>query len=242
MLRFIIRLDDACPTMNKVGWDRIEKILDKYNVKPIVGVIPENRDKLFRWEKDSKFWDKVKTWQCKGWTIAQHGYNHVYHVKNGIRSEFVGLNYEEQYMKINEGYKVLMERGINPVCFFAPAHTFDEITIDVCRDIGKFQFISDGYAMYPYKEKDMLFIPSIFDTAHKFLPFGIYTFILHPNFTTDKEFKHFEQFIQRNLKYFKPVNEVLESVNCERNRNLIEFLIQPSMNILRNIRKKIKGI
>ena len=41
---YCLRLDDACPQMNAEKWARIERILDKYKVKPIVGVIPENRD------------------------------------------------------------------------------------------------------------------------------------------------------------------------------------------------------
>lgn len=242
MLRFIIRLDDACPTMNINGWNRIEKILDKYNIKPIVGVIPDNRDILFDWNLDSNFWNKVKMWQNKGWVIAQHGFNHVYHIKDGIHSEFVGLSYEEQFKKINEGYKFLQKRGINPTCFFAPAHTFDDTTIKVCKDTQYFTFISDGYALYPYKELGMLFVPSIFDTAHKILPFGVYTFILHPNFTTDKEFQHFEKFIQNNLKYFKSVEETLHIVNKERKRNIIELMIQPSISFLRKIRKIVKKV
>ena len=43
-VEYCIRLDDACPQMNAEKWARIERILDKYKVRPIVGVIPENRD------------------------------------------------------------------------------------------------------------------------------------------------------------------------------------------------------
>ena len=35
MLKYIIRLDDACPNMKKDNWERVEKLLDKYNIKPI---------------------------------------------------------------------------------------------------------------------------------------------------------------------------------------------------------------
>ena len=44
---YCLRLDDACPQMNTEKWARIERILDKYKVRPIVGVIPENRDPDF---------------------------------------------------------------------------------------------------------------------------------------------------------------------------------------------------
>lgn len=32
MLKYIIRLDDACPNMKKDNWERVEKLLDKYNI------------------------------------------------------------------------------------------------------------------------------------------------------------------------------------------------------------------
>ena len=29
---YLVRLDDACPQMNRLRWQRIENILDKYDV------------------------------------------------------------------------------------------------------------------------------------------------------------------------------------------------------------------
>ena len=31
MSHYVIRLDDACPTMNHANWNRMECLLDKYN-------------------------------------------------------------------------------------------------------------------------------------------------------------------------------------------------------------------
>ena len=45
MQKYIVRLDDACPTMDRKKWNRFFDILDKYNIKPIVAVIPNNEDK-----------------------------------------------------------------------------------------------------------------------------------------------------------------------------------------------------
>ena len=54
---YLIRLDDACPTMNRRKWQRIEDILDRYGVKPMVGVIPANADpKQIIDEPDRHFW------------------------------------------------------------------------------------------------------------------------------------------------------------------------------------------
>ncbi len=70
MIRYIIRLDDASEIMNVSTWERIEELLDNYNIKPIVGIIPNNKDtllnKMFKNQKDAKFWDKARKWQDKG--------------------------------------------------------------------------------------------------------------------------------------------------------------------------------
>lgn len=243
MLCFLIRLDDATPKMNKEGWRKVEDMLDKYGIKPIVGIIPDSQDSLFIWDEDPTFWTQtVKGWQKKGWTIAQHGYHHIYRdCGNNIRSEFVGLSYCEQMDIIRKGYASLKDHDVEPECFFAPAHTFDQTTVDVCRDSGYFKFISDGYGFFPYCEQNMLFIPSIFDTAHKILPFGVYTFILHPSFTTDKELEHFDRFISRNQAQFMSVQKLLEGVNPTRQRNVVEKGIQPTMKTVRKIRTVIRG-
>ena len=60
-------------------WKRIESILNKYKIKPIVGVIPENRDPDFVTAADGNFLGKACEWQKKGWTIALHGLHHELH-------------------------------------------------------------------------------------------------------------------------------------------------------------------
>lgn len=47
--KYIFRLDDICPNMNWDNFYRLEEIFDKYDVKPVVGVIPNN---------NSTFWVK----------------------------------------------------------------------------------------------------------------------------------------------------------------------------------------
>lgn len=219
-------------------------MLDRYGVKPIVGVIPDCQDELFVWEEDPNFWtDTVQRWKDKQWTIAQHGYHHVYHdCGQGKHSEYIGLNYAAQRKLIDDGYCALVAHDCKPSCFFAPGHSFDEITVAACRDSGYFDFISDGYALYPYIEQDMLFFPSIFDTAHKMLPFGIYTFIIHPSFTSEAEINYLSKFIEKNQKLFVPVPEILKEVNQNRKRTVLEKMIQPSITAIRRMRKIVKKV
>jgi hypothetical protein len=88
----------------------------------------------------------------------------------------------------------------------------------------------------------MLFVPSIFDTAHKILPFGVYTFILHPSFTTGKELEHFDAFIRQNQMQFKSVQQLLEVVKPLRKRNVLEKAIQPAIKAARKLRNVIRGL
>ena len=78
MARYLLRLDDACPTMDAARWQTIEDLFDLHAIKPLVAVVPDNRDpNLEKDTPDPAFWDKVRRWQHKGWTIALHGYQHV---------------------------------------------------------------------------------------------------------------------------------------------------------------------
>ena len=87
--KYLIRLDDACSTMDKAKWCRMEDLLDEFGVKPMVGVIPDCQDdKLKIICEDAKFWEDVLKWQRKGWSIAMHGYNHCYISDKGMQ----GLN------------------------------------------------------------------------------------------------------------------------------------------------------
>ena len=98
----LIRFDDICPTMNWSEWKRAITILDRYNVKPLIGVIPQCQDnELMIDEARNDFWNYIKELQCKGYTVAMHGFLHKYDTNtHGIvnitpHSEFAGHTYEE---------------------------------------------------------------------------------------------------------------------------------------------------
>lgn len=63
MNKYLIRLDDACPTMDAKKWQRIEDLLDAYGVRPMVGIIPYNEDPETSPDPyDERFWDKARNW------------------------------------------------------------------------------------------------------------------------------------------------------------------------------------
>ena len=108
MKTLLLRLDDACPKRDVEKWDRIEVLLDKYGVKPLVGIIPNCKDPAFEsYSIDKEFWTKrVPEWDKKDWAFAMHGYEHVFNTNEGginpvnSRSEYAGLSFEEQSIKI----------------------------------------------------------------------------------------------------------------------------------------------
>ena len=63
---YLIRLDDACPTMDSERWTYMESLLDKYEIKPMVGIVPDNQDNNLKIEKkDCDFWRKAQKWEKK---------------------------------------------------------------------------------------------------------------------------------------------------------------------------------
>ena len=100
---YIMRLDDACPRLDTDRWERLEALLDKYGVRPLVGVIPDCQDtSMDRYPENPLFWQRVDRWKNKGWCIAMHGCTHVYSTDCGgvnlvnHRSEFAGEPLEVQ--------------------------------------------------------------------------------------------------------------------------------------------------
>ena len=221
MSKYIMRLDDACEKRDVAKWNRMEELLDRYEVKPLVGVIPHCEDpEMKEYPVDEHFWDCVKCWQKKDWTIAMHGYNHVYVTKCGginpvnARSEFAGLPIEEQKDKIKKGVLIMREHGINPKVFFAPSHTFDENTLVALKEESDIRIISDTIAMAPYSKYGFTFVPQQSGRVRK-LPLSMVTFCYHPNMMKDNDFERLEIFLQKNKDSFIifPVQDVNRKIN-----------------------------
>jgi len=212
--KYIIRLDDACPTMNKDKWSKIEKILDKYNIKPIIAVIPNNKDtSMIVDEYDSTFWKKVKNWQKKGYYIALHGYEHLYVTQNsGLipfnkQSEFAGLSFEEQSKKIKEGWEIFKKHDIKTNIWVAPSHTFDKNTLKALKQETSISIISDGIGLNPFIKNGFKWIPQQL-WRFKNMPFGVWTICLHPNTMSDMDIKQMGNFIKENKNKFVLVDEI----------------------------------
>jgi hypothetical protein len=213
---FLIRLDDACEYRDTIKWDRIEKLLDSYSIKPIVAVIPEccDSDFLSHYLKDEKFWEKVNLWSKKGWTIALHGLKHQFHNCDGglnpvnKYSEFSGLDLESQKRKIREGIKKCKNYGISPSIFVAPAHTFDNNTLEALRSESNIRVINDTIASSIYFSCGFFFLPQQAGSV-RYLPLKFVTFCYHPNTMDNNSFIKLEKFIKNNKKKFISYSDVV---------------------------------
>lgn len=211
MIRFLLRLDDASEYMDVARWERMEDLLKRYHVRPIVGIIPDNQDKslIEKYECDFSFWDKAKRWIVEGWTPALHGCEHKYVTNEGginpinNRSEFAGLSYEIQKIKIERGYKILNEHGIFVEIFFAPAHTFDENTLKAIKNTTNIRIVSDTVASDIYKQGDFWFIPQQSGRVREINPLcKLVTFCYHPNTMQEKDYRILEIFLRKNRAQF----------------------------------------
>lgn len=247
-MKYCLRLDDACPQMDVEKWAKIEKILDKYKIKPIVGVIPENRDSDFATVTDENFWEKACEWQKKGWTIALHGLHHdlVFHEPKGYyqlshsrKTEWAGRSIQEQYKMLQQGYCILKNHGLTPTCFFAPCHTYDASTVKAIaamKEGGCSLYISDGYALRPYQKNDVGFLPTIFDTPHKLPLQGIYTFVYHPNNMQNQDFVYLDNFLKRYSTLFQQADEIMRDSFPLKKQGFFGKLLEYAIYILRGIK------
>ena len=163
--KYLVRFDDICPTMDWGSWNILEKHMLGLDIKPILAIVPDNRDKkLIVSKKNNNFWARVKSWQDNGWSIAIHGYQHLYQTRDsGLMklnkySEFSGLSYELQREKLKKALKIFESHGITPKLWIAPAHSFDKVTISALSDLG-IKVISDGFFTRPVKHMNMIWVP-----------------------------------------------------------------------------------
>lgn len=227
---YLIRLDDACPTMHHENWNRLFTILDTYKIKPIVAVVPQNEDtNLCKGLYKPDFWDDVKAWKEKGYHIAMHGYNHVYTSSNpGLvpinnRSEFAGVDIETQRKKIRKSREIFNSHQIIPEIWVGPAHSFDVNTLTVLKEETEIKIISDGIAFFPYYKSGFLWLPQQL-WKPKNRKKGIWTLCLHPNDMKENDFILLEQFIaQFQSKFNVDLHEVIQNYKTRR-KNISDYL------------------
>ena len=97
-MKIAVRIDDITPDMDWEKFRRLETLLDKYHIAPLLGIVPDNQDSnLMRDSVMPDFDNQIKKWEAKGWVLAMHGWKHIYTTKKGGLfplnnfSEFAGV-------------------------------------------------------------------------------------------------------------------------------------------------------
>jgi predicted deacetylase len=201
--QYLLRFEDICPTMNWAVWDRIEEILQRRRIHPVLAVVPDNRDpQLQVCPPRMRFWDRVREWQSNDWTIGMHGWQHVFVTRDpGIvrladRSEFAGLPRPAQRRKLLSARGVFQRENIGSSLWIAPAHSFDVTTLELLPEFG-FRYVSDGFSIYPHVDEfGLTWLPQqLWDFRRR--PFGTWTISFHINQWTDADVEQFDRDAER---------------------------------------------
>jgi len=185
--QYLLRFDDICPTMNWRVWAEIETLLVQRQFQPLLAVVPDNRDPGLQVDSPAgDFWDRVRAWQDRGWTIALHGFQHRYVTRSAgmvairKKSEFAGLPAEVQREKLRRGLEIFERERITSRVWIAPGDSFDAATVALLPEFG-IRVISGGYFRYPYVcPRRMTWVPQqlyYFRPA----PTGVWTVCYHHN-------------------------------------------------------------
>ena len=243
MPAYVIRLDDIAPNMHWENYYRVQRLFLEFNVKPLIGVIPDNQDpQLLRFPAVSgqEFWQEIRRVQEAGWDIAQHGYQHVYVNRcagllgTSKASEFAQLPYGVQADKIRRGRDILMDRGIPTDTFMAPSHSFDATTLAALRD-GGFRYVTDGYALYPYEEAGLTFVPQLVATPRA-MPLGVHTFCLHVNGFREINHRRLRAFVQRHHRQVISFRQSLTKIGQSSLNRVAGNMLASSLRVARVIK------
>ncbi len=214
---YLIRFDDLCPTMNWAAWNAIEEVLVTEGLKPILAVVPDNKDPKLHYEAaNPRFWDRVRQWQSRGWTVGLHGYQHIYVSRkagtiglNG-RSEFAGLPFEEQERKLKRAVEIFRGEGVESQIWVAPAHSFDEETIEILSSLSV-RLVSDGFSLFPHLDSHgTIWIPQQL-WRFRPLPIGVWTVCFHHNPWSQRNLDAFRKHVQDYGPAITSIHEAVAS-------------------------------
>ena len=201
--RYVIRFDDITPMMAWSHFAPFDEVSKELGLPFLVGVVPDCRDSSLSVEEErADFWDWLRIRAARGWTIAQHGFTHVYETGEkgvlgiGRKSEFAGLSYQEQYDKLAAGKDILVREGLWHGVFMAPSHSFDQITLKALAAL-EFTALTDGYGFFAYDLFGIHALPQLLARPLG-VGLGVETVCLHVNTLSQAQIEGHIAFLRSN--------------------------------------------
>lgn len=250
-MKIAVRLDDITPDMDWERFLQFKALLDRYQVKPLIGIVPDNRDEnlkkqIKKTQIPEDFWSYIKELEADGWILAMHGVHHTYTTdKGGLFplnnfSEFAGIPLDEQKEMLLKGKQILKEKGIETEIFMAPAHSYDRNTLKALKEIG-FIALTDGFGNSPYLWDGLKFYPISFNLSSTFKKkSGYSTMVVHTDTVTSDDMKRYESYFQNeNIQWISFKEYLAQPVKM---RNIIirwiEFLLAKAKYLIVKGRSK----
>jgi peptidoglycan/xylan/chitin deacetylase (PgdA/CDA1 family) len=213
-------------------WERFLSIITRYEIKPILAVIPNNQDPaLGLQEPDPGFWERMRSLEAAGATIAMHGYRHLCAsrgkplLKLHLETEFAGVDESQQRQWIRAGLDILRGNGLNPRLFVAPRHGFDRTTLRALASEG-LGILSDGFARRPFMRYDVFWIPQqLWEPVRK--KTGLWTICIHTNTATPSVESKLERFLAKHAHQFTTFGRVIadnQPTQLRWNERVVETL------------------
>lgn len=244
-MKTAIRMDDITPDMDWERFRAFKALLDRYEIRPLIGVVPENQDEnLHCGEAAPDFWEYVKELQEQGWTVAMHGFRHIYTTKKGGLfplnhfSEFAGVSYEEQSRMLREGRAILEKNGVFTDLFMAPAHSYDRNTLKALTENG-FVRMTDGFGSRPYRYKGITFYPIPFILERSLCrKKGFTTMVVHANTMTEKDLARYEKLLEEHRESMISYECMLQESPVSRGffGHAWEYLLAAAKHVLVKLR------
>lgn len=211
--QYLLRFDDLCPTISRARWECYRELIERFRLRPILAVVPENQDPdLYDSPADPDFWPKLRAMEAAGATIAVHGYRHLCRSRGksllGLhrRAEFAGVDLETQRKWILSGFSLLRDCGLTPRLWVAPRHGFDRNTLRALSGLG-IRYISDGFARIPFRRHGVTWIPQqLWSPVLKRR--GLWTICIHPNTSSSLVFDRLQSFLQDHADRFTSFERV----------------------------------
>jgi len=244
MSKYLIRLDDIAPNMDWERYQEVIDLLDHYQVKPLLGVIPDNCDPdLLCFPKyEGDFWGVIRDRVECGYEVALHGYQHRLDSSSGgilnihSHGEFAGHSKKVQTERMSRGLELFRRNGVETKVFMPPAHSYDSNTLECMYELG-LTILTDGYALWPFWQEGILHVPQLFAMPFS-APLGVYTFCFHLNELSSDQMKRIHSFLSKQNKNFISFSEAELYVHGFTSHKLIGSLVRKTATGLLFFRSK----